>query len=742
MKRILRILISFVLILTMMPVTVFADDGGSSAPKPKIAITSTNTEDCGAYVLALSQGRGEDFDYLYVDYNILNATEDPEDPEYTVVSKNPSVARVEETYNNVGYSAGRLRIEVVATLAGRADIAVTIGDATAIVPVVVLPYGDTIQSVSQAGYQKVSVKWTPFGGMTGYQVQRSIPGKGEFQTVGSFPASAGEGIVSAPIGTRYEYRVRPYIRVGNTDVCAGMPYIGYSWFNSITYQSEMPGTALRSVTRKSTTLTLTWDPTPDAVSYEVYRSGSDNGTYKKVATVKGKTTWSQKVKKGVTYCYRVKPVFADKKLGESANSLSQFIPKAGKAIMKKLTKTTAFEKTSGQYHWNWASPDSTYYYKVGNKTYVVCLQSNGKTLKVYGLNSKDKIVSTKTVKLPKKTEMFGGFYHGEDGNFYVAVGYGNPKESKTKTVIQVIQYNKKWKKLKTASIKGGASNYFEGIYIPFDAANVSFAMQGTTLYLFTGREMFLNKNDGLHHQSNISFAINTKTMKAEEANESYASHSFNQRARFKDGDLYLVDHGDAYPRSIALTTVTKYQAGKNGENIQGVSLFDLHGNIGDNFTGCKLAGMEVGAGNVITVGTAQPHSYKVGGKKGFQYGWEDNLFVAVTNRKTGKTSVKWLTKYKPTRKKNILGEARLVKLSDYRFAVLVSIDGKLHYYALDQNGKQKVHKTYKSVRFSASSQPIVQNGKIIWREPASHMFYARNNTWNTLPAAICRIPAL
>ncbi len=59
-------------------------------------------------------------------------------------------------------------------------------------------------------------------------------------------------------------------------------------------------------------------------------------------------------------------------------------------------------------------------------------------------------------------------------------------------------------------------------------------MQGNTLYLMTSRKMFTVFLDGQRHQSNISFKINTKTMKATEANESYASHSFNQFVKFKE----------------------------------------------------------------------------------------------------------------------------------------------------------------------------------------------------------------
>lgn len=399
--------------------------------------------------------------------------------------------------------------------------------------------------------------------------------------------------------------------------------------------------------------------------------------------------------------------------------MSGFIPQKGKASGRTQNKLNQLPDYGGkgQYreygaNWNWVSPDTTYYYEAGGKFHVVSVRD--KNLNIYTLNSDMKFAKKKIVKLGD-FDVFGGFYHGRDDCFYVAVGYHNPKESSTKTVVKVKKYNSKWKLQKTCNITGGASNSFVGIYEPFEAGACRMDMQGKTLYLFMGRKMFVH-SDGLRHQSNISFEINTASMKAKEANDSYCSHSFNQYVRFQDGNLYLIDHGDAYPRSILLTMVTQY--GSNHEKKTRTEVFKLQGATGANFTGATVGGMEAGNKNILVCGTAQPHGYAVKGIKGYDNGLKYNAFVAVVNKTTGKSSIKWLTNYHPKKSKVIVGETRMVKLSDDRFAVLftTTTDHKatLNYVVVNNAGKKVYSKKYSNMVFAGDSQPILYHGYLQW----------------------------
>lgn len=738
MKRFIFTFIVCLLVLALIPITAFADE--EADVKPAITITNTGVGPNGLIIYDYYGNVRST--YLVVDFTVSGLTDDDFyyfKPDFQVTSSDASIARVNDSNCYIfSETNGTVEASVDFLKPGKTDLTFVIGEEQVTVPVVIIPYeAELISSVTIDGYESVLVKWETCPDIDGYQIQRSVPSENRYETIASFPSAVTEAVIPADTGIEYEYRVIPFIDVDDREVTLAWPdHESYEYYytGTIIYTAPLPDTTLKSITRNGSTLTLSWEQAKGATSYEIYRSASDNGSYKKIAATGDTTTWSQTVSKGITYCYRIIPIFPDAR-GKASNSLSYYIPKSGKASVKELSKISWDGNNAGQYPYygSYASSDTTYYYTSGNKKYILCLQSGKKSLKIYSLNKSNKTALFKTIILPKGYGEFGGFYHGEDGRFYVAVGRSNTKESKTRTVIQVIQYDKSWKKLKTAIIKGGAGNYYEGIFNPFSFSNASFAMRGKILYLFTARTMFIH-DDGLRHQSNISFAINTDTMKAVEANESYVSHSFNQCARFKDNSLYLMDHGDAYPRAIHITVADNYDNDNKSE--KGYNIFKLDGTVGANYTGCHIGGMEVSADNVITVGTSQPHKYTVGGKSGMDRSWKENLFVAVMDRETGSLSVKWLTNYKPKRTKNIISQARLIKLSDYRFAILVTINNKLHYYAIDQSGKVLTHKTYAKVPFTASSQPILKNGMLYWIESVMN-----TKTWKS-KTKLCTIPAL
>ncbi len=56
---------------------------------------------------------------------------------------------------------------------------------------------------------------------------------------------------------------------------------------------------------------LTWKKVKNCTEYEVYRSTSKNGEYKKIKTVKKTTFTNKKLKAGKQYFYKVKAVNKD-----------------------------------------------------------------------------------------------------------------------------------------------------------------------------------------------------------------------------------------------------------------------------------------------------------------------------------------------------------------------------------------------------------------------------------------------
>ena len=632
----------------------------------------------------------------------------------TVACADPALVVVPDEYASYYSDAGYYcYVYCDVTGVGKTTISVSNGADTIEVPIVAYPYSIAkLSSVSKASYNTVKLDWTPMAGVDGYEIKRGAPdyywsGGEEYSTVasveGGFTATA---TVLAPWEVEYGYYVAPYVEY------AGSRFSGFdSYGNEVTYKLPKADVQIESVKKASSKgLKLVWSADAGASSYTVFRSIHENYGYKKIATTTKVSYTDKKAKKGTIYYYRIRATYPGCGSIDS-RTLGQMITKSSKVAHKSVKLGSAFAEYGN--YMNWTSTSSVLYYVQGSKLFAVC--HVGSTLKVIGFNSKMKKVSIRTVKLPK-FEYWGGMYHGPDGNNYVAVGYNNYKESKTKTVIKVIKYNSSWKKGKTAVIKGGASNSFEGIYSPFEAGTVSFDMQDSTLYLLTCRTMF-KTDDGLHHQSNIAFSVNTKNMKAKEDNIAYTSHSFNQRVKFKDGTVYLADHGDAYDRGICLTWQDGY--GTETASVKYEVPFPFLGGTGENYTGASMGGMEVGKKNILVCGTAKPHGFKIAGVKGYDYSLKSNVYVTVTDRETEKSSVKWLTSINPKKGKQTVGPARMVKLSDDRFAVIYSITSDktekstVYYTVVNNEGKKLLTKKYSNVVFGGS-QPKLMNGCIYW----------------------------
>ncbi|MBO5371293.1 MAG: hypothetical protein J6A75_01085 [Lachnospiraceae bacterium] len=733
MRKVQKICLQFlcVVILTvfLLPLSVQAEEESAVS-----ADFSIETTDGNNYITGIFSGENytSSKSFLY-SYEVKTGTEDLK---MTVGSSNPSVVKVraeyaERTFYANSRSSGTNSIYLEIKGVGISTITLSLAGIEKSIDVYIAPEQVDVTNVVQSGYNSVTVSWEKVSGCSGYIIEKSPAEKNQYVAVGTI---VGGDTSSAQIMTswneEYKYRVIGYVEKEGNRV------LGKEW--GITKKCIVieNGAEIASVKKSgASSLKIQWSSIEGASEYEVYRSSSENGKYSKVYTVSdvNTTTYTQKVSKGQTYYYYVITKYPEG-YQYTSKSLSGFIPKKSKAAV--ISQKTAMQGVTyagqyGDYVGNWANPDTTYYYIADGKLNVVSV--DGSALKIYTLKgNKLKHTTTKTVNIGSY-EKWGGFYHGTDGNFYVAVGYDNLSEKDNKTVIKVYQYNKKWKLKKTCKIKGKATNAFKGIYETFRAGNCRMDMQGNTLYLVTARTMYVG-GDGLHHQSNIAFKINTKIMKYKDSEGGYTSHSFNQFAKFKDGNLYQVDHGDAYPRAVNLTIINSY--GTDDQEVTEKSVFKIKGNIGDNATGLTIGGMEVGASNVMICGTSQPHYSKVKGVKGWDSSWKKNVYLVVADRETGKSSIKWLTKNNPKKTTIIVGETRMVKLSDEHFAILYNTTNagvaKLNYVVVNNKGKKVYSKTYANMSCVGASQPILYKGNIVWAE----------TRWGENATTTYRIPAI
>lgn len=575
-----------------------------------------------------------------------------------------------------------------------------------------------ITSIAVNDYHSVRVNWNKISAATGYLVVRAdLSGK----TGDTVPltivsevndANMLSAVVSAPKEVSYAYAVYPKMKVGEKEYYS-IPEKYYTYYMAnikgymkytLDYQHKND---LTSVTSAGNQITLNWVTDPLVSSYEIYEKRL-TGAWKQIHTVTSADAGSYTLteKEGNAYAFRIVYVYPDDRL--QTNEKSCYLLKNSRKMVRKINIKQRLNY--GQYDGgNWPSTEETFYYEKSGKLHVVCYTD--RKLIDYTTDGNGKITSKKTVKLGAM-EYFGGFYYAPDGNYYVAVGYGNEKKSKTKTVIKVYQYSSNWKRKKTCKIKGKVGNVFPGIVVPFDAGSCRMEYCEDSLYLFTSRLMFSG------HQSNISFRINPSDMTYQMANEDYTSHSFNQYVRYDNNTLYLSNHGDAYSRGVNLTTVTAY--GTKKQQVKSRLPFKIKGKSGNNYTGLTEGGMEVTKDHVLIAGTSVPQNYKVAGVKGNSYRYAQNVYVIVCDKNSEKSKVQWITTYHPKKTKVIVDEVRLVKLSDDYVALLYTTTLKkkttLHYVVLNESGSVVYKTTYKGMKFSASTQPVLYDGAIVWTD--------------------------
>lgn len=187
---------------------------------------------------------------------------------------------------------------------------------------------------------------------------------------------------------------------------------------------------------------------------------------------------------------------------------------------------------------------------------------------------------------------WGGFYAGATYNFIV-FGKGNYDEDDNYPVVTIVKYDKGWNQLGTAELKGANTTK------PFDFGSLRCAEAGDILYIHTSHEMY-KSDDGKNHQANLTISLRESTMEILGGNcdvggSGYVSHSFNQFVLVDQEDrLVMLDHGDGYPRSFALTVFEDpasrgvYSGFETWKNVSGHTKGDsfakFPGKAGDNNT--------------------------------------------------------------------------------------------------------------------------------------------------------------
>ncbi len=143
----------------------------------------------------------------------------------------------------------------------------------------------------------ITVSWEIVPGATKYVIYRSYDEKGPYAKLASTKLTAYMDS-QLDTGIVYYYKVLPY-----KDSTRGV-YSGV--VNAKTTMDKLSG--LKATARDDGTIKVSWNPTPGADRYKLYRSTKPDGGAKLITTLNDITTYiDRKAEEGVTYYYKVSP---------------------------------------------------------------------------------------------------------------------------------------------------------------------------------------------------------------------------------------------------------------------------------------------------------------------------------------------------------------------------------------------------------------------------------------------------
>lgn len=188
-----------------------------------------------------------------------------------------------------------------------------------------------ITSIVSTNEKTLTIKWNKITGAYGYRIKRSTDEDGTYKVVKTIKSGNTTSYkdTSVKAGKTYYYTVETMVKTGD-NIC----YSGDS--ASVEGRTAKKAKIKYAVSNGSNQIEVNWGAVSGAYGYRIKRSTSKNGTYKVVATLKGKnnTTYQdKKLKTAKTYYYKIETINkVNGKKGYSGNSA---------AVSAKTLKTTS-----------------------------------------------------------------------------------------------------------------------------------------------------------------------------------------------------------------------------------------------------------------------------------------------------------------------------------------------------------------------------------------------------------------
>ncbi len=239
-----------------------------------------------------------------------------------------------------------------------------------------------ITSIVSTNEKTLTIKWNKITGAYGYRIKRSTDEDGTYKVVKTIKSGNTTSYkdTSVKAGKTYYYTVETMVKTGD-NIC----YSGDS--ASMEGRTAKKAKIKYAVSNGSNQIEVNWGAVSGAYGYRIKRSTSKNGTYKVVATLKGKnnTTYQDKnVKTAKTYYYKVETI--NKVNGKKGYSGDSAVVSAKTLKTTSITAVKATGSTSVRLEWKAVDGASGYQiYRSTSKDsgYKKVGQVKGKNTKKY-----------------------------------------------------------------------------------------------------------------------------------------------------------------------------------------------------------------------------------------------------------------------------------------------------------------------------------------------------------------------
>lgn len=392
-----------------------------------------------------------------------------------------------------------------------------------------------------------------------------------------------------------------------------------------------------------------------------------------------------------------------------------------KSATESLTQTQTDNENGHDYVWNWAGTVDSYLVPEDGGGFTR-VEHVGDDVVIEQYSKETELVWKKT--LTMDLPIWGGFFAGTDYNFFV-FGQSNDEEDNNKEVVRIVRYSKKWNRIDSASAYG------QNTTLPFRAGTVDMDQGGDYLYVHTCHQMYTH-TDGKRHQANMTFKLYIPTMSISidaSSSPGYTSHSFNQVIYVDEGNLIMVDHGDAYPRAVTIGRAKNDTDAPGVDNFQRVTLLEIGGETGDNYTGATVGGSKASDTHYIVTGKSIDQEHYDTSKR-------DNVYVVTASKSDfsdASVSFRWQTKY-PEGSTVVLANPYLISISGTRLLLIWAeklnssdMNVLLHYVFLNEDGAA-VSDVYTNPGKLSDVEPVVNGDYLNWYVTTGNdvIFYSLN----------------